>query len=267
MKILLAYILGMNTLFLGGHHQQKVAMHTAVDDAVVQQQVQQEVYYASVPVLTYHTIDSYTGKEGPNGKRFKVDPKTLDKQFTYLRDHGYTVIPVGDLVDALQKGTQLPEKPVVITFDDGDISQYKNALPLLEQYNYSATFFIYTLVIGKKHYMTWDQVRELETKGMTIGGHTKTHAYLTKITDDVLLQDEIAGGKKLVEEKLGHSISVFAYPFYMHNEHVEDVVKQAGYSAGFAGWEKGPDASDHMYALKRSEPSNDMKLFPSVLAQ
>lgn len=260
MKVLLAHIVGIGTMLFGAHHAQ-IAKNVPAEPVV---QVQ-EVYTVTVPILTYHTIAPYTGRESANQKRFKVDPKILDKQFTYLRDHDYTVIPITDVVDALQQGTELPEKAVVLTFDDGDDTQYQNALPLLKQYNYPATFFIYTIVLGKKHFMTWDQVRELDAQGMTIGGHTKNHAYVTKITDDAVLQDEIAGGKKLIEEKLGHAISVFAYPFYQTNERAQQFVEKAGYSAGFAGWQPGNSTSEHMYALKRVEVGNDLTKFPGLL--
>jgi peptidoglycan/xylan/chitin deacetylase (PgdA/CDA1 family) len=113
--------------------------------------------------------------------------------------------------------------------------------------------------------MTWDQVKEVMDKGITIGSHTKTHAFLTKTEDKEVLMDELAGSKKIIEESIGRSVDFLAYPFYMQNEHVQDFVKRAGYRSALAGWKKETPSTETLFALKRNEVTNDMKMFPSFL--
>jgi len=223
-------------------------------------------FVASTAILAYHTIAPLTGKETAEQKRYKVSPDVLEKQFIYLKEKGYTVIPLDDLVTFLETGSPiLPEKSIVLTFDDGLDSQYENAVPLLQKYEYPATFFVYTLTVGKNKFMTWDQVKEVMDKGITIGSHTKTHAFLTKTEDKEVLMDELAGSKKIIEESIGRSVDFLAYPFYMQNEHVQDFVKRAGYRSALAGWKKETPSTETLFALKRNEVTNDMKMFPSFL--
>lgn len=220
---------------------------------------------SNASILAYHTIAPYTGRETAEQKKYKVSPEVLEKQFIYLRDKGYTVIPLGDLVSFLEKGEPvLPEKPIVLTFDDGLDSQYENAIPLLKKYGYPATFFVYTLTVGKDKFMTWEQVREVMQYDITIGSHTKTHAFLTKLDDEALLE-ELAGSKKIIEEKINTPVEFLAYPFYMQNENVQKFVKQAGYRGALAGWKKETPSTESIFALKRNEANNDMKMFPSFL--
>lgn len=183
----------------------------------------------AVPVIVYHGIrPDYLG-ETAEVKRYTVLPETLDHELEYLRDNNYHVISLSALSKYFDEGVPLPEKPIVLTFDDGWKNQYTYAFPLLKKYGFTATFFIFTNAVGHKNFLSWDQIKEMDSAGMTIGGHTKTHPYLTKITDSVALEKEIRGGKKIIEEHLGHSIETFAYPFGLYNATTTEAVRNAGY--------------------------------------
>ncbi len=216
------------------------------------------------PVLVYHTIAPIGASDSASVKRFKVTPETFEKQLQYLRDNGYTTITFGSFVDAIKSGRSIPDKTVVLTFDDALDTQYANAFPLLKKYNMTGTFFVYTLVLGHKKFMTWDQVIEVDKAGIEIGSHTKTHAYLIKADAEGLV-DEIAGSKKTIEEHLGHGIATLAYPFYQYNETVMTAVQSAGYAGARAGWKKNPNSFAEMYSLQGIEVSNDFSKFPGYL--
>jgi peptidoglycan/xylan/chitin deacetylase (PgdA/CDA1 family) len=83
--------------------------------------------------------------------------------------------------DAIHSAKPISPKSVVLTFDDGWESQYTLAYPLLQKYHYPATFFIATNMIGKKQFMSWEELQNLNAHGMTVGSHTKSHANLQKI--------------------------------------------------------------------------------------
>ena len=171
------------------------------------------------------------------------------------------VVSFDAFVDQLLKNTPLPPKPVVITFDDGWQSQYTNAFPLLQKYGDTATFFIYTNAIGQKHFLTWQQVKNLDAAGMTIGSHTESHPYLLKITAKQRLTEEIAGSKQIIESQLGKKINFFAYPFGHYNKTIIDAVKEAGYKAARSFYRGVYNTKDDLFTLKVIKASNNFNEF------
>lgn len=206
--------------------------HTSQPEQIVTKQIYQrpaEGISVAVPVIVYHGVrPNYLG-ETADVKRYTVEPDTLDHELAYLHDNNYHVIALSALSKYFDEGVPIPEKPIVLTFDDGWKNQYTYAYPILKKYGFTATFFIFTNAIGHKNFMTWDQIKEIDASGMTIGGHTKTHPYLTGITDPIALEKEINGGKKIIEEHLGHPIETFAYPFGLYNASTTEAVRKAGY--------------------------------------
>jgi peptidoglycan/xylan/chitin deacetylase (PgdA/CDA1 family) len=185
---------------------------------------------ASVPILIYHSIRPYRARDLAGVRKYITTPEALDQEFAYLKDNGYVSVSFDDLQNRLQSGKALPPKPVIICFDDGPETQYTYALPLLKKYSYTATFFLFTNAIGRAHYLSWEQVIELSADGMQIGCHSRFHPYLTKITDENKLWDEISGAKERLEAHLGKPVTAYAYPFGQYNEHIVELVKKAGYT-------------------------------------
>src|SRR5207245_1361639 len=110
---------------------------------------------------------------------FDVQLSEFKRQLQQLKEAGASVIPIQDLYDHLRSGKQLPERAVVLTFDDCYLGQYETAYPLLKEYKYPATFFVHTSVVGintGKEHMSWDQLRALAKEGLiSIQCHTITH--------------------------------------------------------------------------------------------
>ena len=104
----------------------------------------------SVPILVYHRVSD----TDTNPTTLKV--ADFDAQLKYLADNGYHVVAPDDLLDAWASGKTLPDKPIVLTFDDGHEDIYKNVFPILQKYNMRATVFIVTDHIGMKDYLSWD---------------------------------------------------------------------------------------------------------------
>ncbi|MBU6415380.1 polysaccharide deacetylase family protein, partial [Patescibacteria group bacterium] len=92
-----------------------------------------------VPILIYHSVRPHSANQSPFQKYYDVAPAMFEQQLQYLKDHQYVVIGLDYLADALTQGIILPQKSVVITFDDGWRNQYAYAFPLLRKYNDTAT--------------------------------------------------------------------------------------------------------------------------------
>ena len=148
------------------------------------------------PILIYHSIRPYVESDTPDVRRYIATPQVLDRELAWLRANGYVSISFDDLVNHIDNGAPLPPRPVILSFDDDWEGQYRYGLPLLKKYGFSATFYIWVVVVGMKNHMTWDEVRQLQLEGMQLGCHTVTHPYLTRIQKDAVLDHE-SGGQKI----------------------------------------------------------------------
>lgn len=173
-----------------------------------------------VPVLMYHEIAA-----GPNS--LYVAPHELAAHLEYLTHKGYTPVTLEQVYLNFTGGGPLPERPVVLTFDDGYISFYTNAMPLLRQHGAAATLFVISGFVGKPGYVTWDQVTEMAAEGIEMGAHTVTHHDLTTLRDDQLAA-QIRDSRAAIEQRTGRAVTFFAYPSGRYDDRTPAAVKNAG---------------------------------------
>lgn len=183
-----------------------------------------------VPILVYHIVRPSYPDDSAGVRAIAVTPETFEAEMTHLSSAGYHVIPFSALESHLASSTPLPAKPVVITLDDGWEDQYEYAFPILKAHDYPATFFVFTNAIGSKGFFTWSELKEMLAAGMTIGDHTKSHPYLTRLSA-AKQQDEIAGSKAILERELGVTVNVFAYPFGLKDATTTAILRAAGFVA------------------------------------
>jgi peptidoglycan/xylan/chitin deacetylase (PgdA/CDA1 family) len=219
-----------------------------------------------VPILVYHKIAPHRPGESATQLELNVSPDAFASQMSYLHARGIAVVPLSRLVAALEGQDRITGAAVVITFDDGLVSQYQHAFPVLRQYGYPATFFVYTNPIGRNEkWLTWEQLAEMSKAGMTIGSHTRTHPWITKLTDAQELRNEIAGSRELLERKLGVPVSYFAYPFGIHTPEVIAVVQAAGYRAARAYPGGTVNRSCDLWTLQSIAVTDDMRRFRGLV--
>ena len=215
---------------------------------------------SNIKILVYHSIaPTPDKKESALVLHYRVTPNVFDAQMKYLKDNGYHTITLGILEQSLVNGIVLPDKDIVLTFDDGWKNQYTYGLPILEKYGFTGTFGIITENMGKSK-MTWDDIKNLNLKGFEIASHSVTHPFLTMISDKQLV-NEITLSKKTLEEKIGKTIKTFIYPYYKDNANAMKVVKDAGYIGASAGWGKFNNTIEHIYELVSQEVVNNPNPF------
>jgi peptidoglycan/xylan/chitin deacetylase (PgdA/CDA1 family) len=128
----------------------------------------------------YHTIEPEDSPRLLEEEKFyNVTPEKFEEQLKYLKDNGFGTVTIKQLIDSERDG-ELPPTPVMITFDDGHISHYQNAAPILKEYGFTAVFFIVVNDIGKKDRVMWDEVCGLFSDGMDIGSHGMSHKRLNE---------------------------------------------------------------------------------------
>ena len=215
-----------------------------------------------LPILVYHIIRPSYPTDSLAVKNIAQTPEVFGAEMKYLGDAGYHVVSFSDLENYFRDGKPLPIHPIVISFDDGWSDQYTYAFPILEKYHYTATFFVFTNPIGTRGFITWDQLRAMHAAGMTIGSHSRSHPYLTRITNPKKLWNEIEGSKQVLEKQLGIVIKEFAYPFGQYNASILAAVEQAGYSSARGDrYYKGDQSVSRLYELDAMNAPTTLELF------
>ncbi len=197
-----------------------------------------------VMVLNYHKIDDMDIS-------LSVLPKDFDDQMRYLKENNYHTITPEELYESLSGNHQLPENPVLITFDDGYLDNYENAYPILRKYGFKATIFVISSFVGKMdHYFTWEQAREMAEHGISIQSHTVDHKSMTDLSDEQL-RAELVESRRKIQEEMGSPVDFIAYPTGTYNLHIAQMVKDAGYKAAFTIKYGNVDKASNIYALER----------------
>jgi peptidoglycan/xylan/chitin deacetylase (PgdA/CDA1 family) len=197
-----------------------------------------------------------------------VTQAAFEGQMKLLKDKGYRVITIDQLLDFLEFKTQIPKKSVVITIDDGWRSAYDIALPILKKYGFPATLFVYTdLIVGSKKTLSWELIQEMANNGIDIQGHTKTHPNLTLIDEREsfkeyfgAIEKEISESKRIIKKKLNKDVKYLAYPHSETNHLIIELIKKHGYQAAFTASRGANPFFIHNYRINRSMIYGDFDL-------
>ncbi len=213
-----------------------------------------------IPILLYHKV-SPDPRAGD--LTYRVLPEDFNWQMRYLKQKGYHTVNIGDVIDHYHNGKNLPENPVVITFDDGYYDNYKYAFRILKKYAFSATIFIVSNTVGglnefdlkdsiqpQSEMLNWDEIREMDSNRITIGAHTLDHLHLTKINPEEARR-QIIGSKRILEKALRKEVLYFSYPYGEYNSTIVDIVRKSRYRAAVSTLPGIVGSSDNPYFLRR----------------
>lgn len=166
-----------------------------------------------VPILMYHYISVPPEDADIYRTDLSVAPDVFREQMAYLHDNGYTTIDFYTLSRRIAQQGELPDKPVILTFDDGYLEHYENAFPILQEYGLVATFFIITEFVdfGNPAYMNWEMIEEMSAAGMSMEPHTKTHLNLNEHDRDFQIY-QLLGSLQTMEAHIGYRPRFLSYP-------------------------------------------------------
>ena len=202
-----------------------------------------------VPVLCYHQVRDYKPSDSKTAKDYIVPVDTFRDQMKLLADSGYQAILPGQLYEYLITGKALPDKPVLITFDDTRLDQFTAALPELDKHGFKAAFFIMTVSLGKPGYMSKEQVKQLADEGHTIGSHTYDHKNVKTYTVDDWV-DQVQKPSKQLQTITGKPVEYFAYPFGLWDKEAIAKLKDHDFKAVFQLSAKR-DENDPLFSVRR----------------
>ncbi|MEQ8313747.1 MAG: polysaccharide deacetylase family protein [Gammaproteobacteria bacterium] len=192
--------------------------------------------YSSGTVVAYHHVATDTPPSTT------ISPANFRRHLEYLRDNDFHVMPLNQMVEALRKGESIPDRAVAITFDDGYISIYETAFPMLQEFDMPFTLFLSTGPIdqGLSGYMNWDQIKEMSDAGVLIANHMVTHPYMLEREQGESesawlnkLRAELLEAESAIELHTGRSHRYLAYPYGEFNPAIKQMLAEEGFT-GFA---------------------------------
>lgn len=216
-----------------------------------------------VPILMYHHVEL-----NPIDSNYRVSASKFEDELRLMRDWGYSSITTTMLVNAITQGADLPPRPVIITFDDGNLDNYTVAWPIMQKYGFTGVLYIVSNRLQADGYMNATQIKEMAAAGWEVGSHSLSHPSLTAGLDPEVIRREIVESKTQLEAALGVPVLTFAYPFGNAGNTPVDYVKFAGYIAAMGATGFTADQwSSNLFVLQRCEikGSDDVKAFTRFL--
>lgn len=208
----------------------------------------QAKYGNGIPVLLYHHV-SDNKTELPD---LTVTTAEFERQMAILHEAGFqTISPRQFIAYMEEKQVILPEKPILITFDDGYEDNYTNAFPVLKHFDFRAVIFMVGINIDREQRLSSRQIREMAAQGITFGSHTMTHRDLTALNGSEL-RHEVKDSKQKLERLTRQDAALFSYPYGYFNLSDWEAVEMAGYKAAFTVLPGLNDpARDNLFLLRR----------------
>lgn len=209
-----------------------------------------------VPILMYHNLNENYDPENAN---IEMTPSEFEEQMKALLEAGYQPITLYNYVEWENGKADLPEKPIIITFDDGYLNNYTHAFPIVKKYNIPITIFVITQYMGMRNgvtypHFTWEQAKEMQDSGLVeIESHTCAHSNFLLADKETALR-EIRLSRYLIYKHIGKIAQFLAYPYGNYTEDVQKMAKEAGYIGCVKVKAVSPGVNrkgEDVYALKR----------------
>lgn len=204
-------------------------------------------------VLSYHSVSN------EEGSLFNRSPLKFREDLNYLKSHGYNVISPALFISFLEGKATLPDRPIIITFDDGLASVYKNAYPVLKEFDYSGLFFVIVSRVGlSKEYVNWKQLLEMQSsRVLSIESHTYNSHYMVSEKEGIhaaltsriplpngklesygdyisRIYDDLKASKEILEKNLNKRVQFLSVPFGSSNKEVKEISLKLGFKAVFS---------------------------------
>ena len=217
----------------------------------------------SAVVLMYHRF----GVEADPSTNIRLDQ--FEGHLETLKSGGYTVLPLPEIVAKLKNDESLPDLTVGLTIDDAHRSVYEEAWPRLREAGFPFALFVSTDFVdaGSPESMSWEQLRELARKGVTIGNHGAAHDHMTSL-DIAENMNNIAKASRRISEETGQQPELFAYPYGEFDLTLRKRVAEAGFTAAFGQHSGVIHGRSHFYSLPRfslNQQFGDLSRFRLVI--
>lgn len=246
--------------FLNNMSSSSAIEHTEITSSNISENIKFTSDNIGIPVIYYHSVNKNAENE------LMITPDNLEKQLNYINDNNYTTITINELYEHLKNKKPIPEKSILITFDDGYMNNYTEAFPILKKLNMKATIFCVGNSLDGSYYLSEEAIKEMSSYGIDIQSHTVNHLHLDTL-DYAEQLSELKQSKKILERITGKEVISIAYPFGDYNQDTVKAAKEAGYKLAFTTNLGLSDRDDNIYELDRIYISSyyDMDTFTRLL--
>ncbi len=219
-------------------------------------------------ILMYHQV---TPRPAPQFARYTVTPNAFAAQMKWLALAGYRTITLDDLCAARAKQASLPDRTVILTFDDGYEESAEHAVPLMARYGFTAVFYLVASLPGLTSQwlmpelgcefplFDWNTARGLEKSGFHCEAHSMSHPHLAEVSPEKC-RSELTESRRILEDQLGHEVRHLAYPYGSYNDTVRQLAAEAGYISACSTRKGLSGATDDILALHRISVHGDDSL-------
>lgn len=207
-----------------------------------------------LPILLYHYVEDVQDPHDITRHRMNVSPPVFQEQLELLKNSNYTTVFIKDIPTIIENGRNICYPATALTFDDGYEDFYIYVYPLLKRYSIKATVYVIDEFIGKKDFMTVEQLKEISASGLVeIGSHTLSHLNLLEVSSDEARR-QITGSRNSLSQRLGISIETFSYPFGKYSQEHERIVQEAGYTVAVTVQDGSEYKQEDLFQLPRIRP-------------
>ncbi len=196
------------------------------------------------PILLYHQIED-------KASLYYVSPVDFQAQMEALSTWGYTAITITRLAEAISQGAELPERPVVITFDDGNQNVYTNAFPIMQALGFPGVNYIISSALDAIDHLTSGEILEMAGSGWEVGSHSQSHLNLLNNPGEVWAQASLS--RSALVEALGVEVNTFAYPYGAADTFTMQKISQYGYKAAVGLGSSALQGPYNLFYLNRIE--------------
>jgi len=211
-------------------------------------------------ILLYHSVGERDYRNDKMG--LSVPEDIFYMQMKYLKDEGFILISLRELVDKIRNNIMFSDKSVVITFDDGYRSALTKAMPILRSFGFAATVFINVYFVERKirgnfywqrwETLSWDDVMQLQKAGLLIGSHALSHRRLGEM-DNKEMEYEILTSKDIIECRIKERVDAFSYPHGSFNKVAKKILRKNNFTSSCASIEGCVGSRPDIFALRRTE--------------
>lgn len=212
----------------------------------------------TLPVFLYHYVREIPEGDAA-GAALSITPANFIKHITFLLAQGYTPVSTETLARALAGTASLPERPVMLTFDDGTKDFATTVFPILSAYGVPATVFVVSGFVGTPNYLSWDDLKSVARSPLiTIGAHGLNHVSLTALPTPIA-DRQIVLSRNILRVTTRQKVDVLAYPNGAFNDGVVRRVAETGYDLAFTTVRGTTHTSDRRFELPRIRPGGSVE--------
>lgn len=210
-----------------------------------------------VPILEYHKVNDR------DDDQWTITTDDFTAHLAYLSEQGYTAISTEEFARYQIGAFQLPEKPIIITFDDGYVDMLDNMRPIMEAFGMRGTIYMVTNYADTPRYLDWEELKRLKRRGFELGSHTANHIPVTEL-EDLAASNEAKLSRIIMWWFANTRVTAFSYPEGKYDERIVEYLRANNYLTAVTGQPGYNTKTTSPYHLRRINITRPSRYLPGT---